>query len=175
MTTSITNVATYIAQRLGNMPTMKLHKLAFYAQAAYLIQEGVPLFPEDFKACIVGPVSPKLMHLQRMHRQDPLWTPNFPYEGIQILPSGKLPYGDASALTDTEKNLIIRICTRMCDMTGNELTERVRQEEPWIQAWERHTATHPLFLDLTNPRMISDETISKEAMLVYYSQHPILQ
>lgn len=51
MAQSITDVAAYILTRTGTITTMKLHKLAYYAQAAHIVAHGgAPLFPEDFYA-----------------------------------------------------------------------------------------------------------------------------
>lgn len=51
MAQSITDVAAFILTRTGTITTMKLHKLAFYAQAAHIVaHNGAPLFPEDFYA-----------------------------------------------------------------------------------------------------------------------------
>lgn len=62
---SIVDVAAYILARESTMVTLKLHKLAFYAQAAHLVRHASPLFPEDFHAWVVGPVSPELYRLHR--------------------------------------------------------------------------------------------------------------
>lgn len=62
---SIVDVAAYILSRESTMVTLKLHKLAFYAQAAHLVRHASPLFPENFHAWVVGPVSPELYCLHR--------------------------------------------------------------------------------------------------------------
>lgn len=46
---SIVDVAAYILARENTMVTMKLHKLAFYAQAAHLVRHASPLFPEEVR------------------------------------------------------------------------------------------------------------------------------
>lgn len=57
---NVLNVACYILQRIGEMTTMKLQKLAYYCQAWSLAWDGVPLFDEDFQAWANGPVCPEL-------------------------------------------------------------------------------------------------------------------
>ena len=88
---SIVDVAAYILARESTMVTLKLHKLAFYAQAAHLVRHASPLFPEDFHAWVVGPVSPELY---RLHR------------GKLLIRPGELPSGNPSALTDAQRALI---------------------------------------------------------------------
>lgn len=40
MAQSITDVAAFILNRTGTITTMKLHKLAYYAQAAHIVAHG---------------------------------------------------------------------------------------------------------------------------------------
>ena len=49
MAQTIIDVATYILERTDTVTTMKLQKLAFYAQVQHLVTTGAPLFPEDFR------------------------------------------------------------------------------------------------------------------------------
>lgn len=81
-----------------------------------------------------------------------------------IIRPGELPYGDPDRLSDEEKNLIIRICTLMGDMTGAELGDRVCSEDPWLHARG----------NLKPYDTGGDTLIPKIAMGVYYFEHPIL-
>lgn len=149
MAESITDVAAFILNRTGTIVTMQLHKLAFYAQAEHLVRhQGAPLFPEDFYAWRSGPVCPLLFILHR---------------NKFIIRPGELPQGDPDRLTDEDKNLIMRICTLMGDMTGAELGERVCSEDPWLHARGNQKAYDP-----------GDTLIPKITMRVYYWEHPIL-
>ena len=128
---------------------MQLHKLAFYAQAEHLVKHnGAPLFQEDFYAWRSGPVAPLLFILHR---------------NTFIIRPGELPQGDPDRRSDEEKNLIIRICALMGVMTGAELGDRVRSEDPWLHARG----------DL-KPQDPGNTLIPKIAMGVYYFEHPIL-
>lgn len=150
MAQSITDVAAFILNRTGTITTMKLHKLAFYAQAEHLVKhQGAPLFPEDFYAWRSGPVAP-LLFIQHRHKF--------------LIRPGELPYGNPDRLTDEEKNLIMRVCTLMGDMTGAELGgERVCSEDPWLHARGNQKTHDP-----------GDTLIPKIAMGVYYFEHRIL-
>lgn len=149
MAQSITDAAAFILNRTGTITTMKLHKLAYYAQAAHIVAHGgTPLFPEDFYACRSGPVCPLLFILHR---------------NKFIIRPGELPYGDPDRLTDEDKSLIIRVCTLMGNMTGAELSERVCSEDPWLHARGNQKAHDP-----------GDTMIPKIAMGVYYFEHRIL-
>lgn len=149
MAESITDVAAFILNRTGTITTMKLHKLAYYAQAAHIVAHGgTPLFPENFYAWRSGPVCPLLFIL---HRHEFLIRPD------------ELPQGDPDRLSDEEKNLIIRICAALGHMTGAELSERVCSEDPWLDARGNKKAHDP-----------GDTLIPKIAMGVYHFEHPIL-
>lgn len=150
MAESITDVAAFILNHTGTVTTMKLHKLAFYAQAEHLVKhQGAPLFPEDFYAWRSGPVCPLLFILHR---------------NKFIIRPGELPYGDPDRLTDEDKGLIMRVCTLMGNMTGAELGERVCSEDPWLHARG----------NLKPCDTGGDTLIPKIAMGVYYWEHPIL-
>ena len=127
---------------------MKLQKLAFYSQAQHLAQYGSSLFPEDFEAWRGGPVAPELYALHR---------------GMFLIRPGELVSGDSSALTDTERDLIDRVCSALGGMTGAELSERTHVEDPWLHAREGLRPSAP-----------SNAVITQEAMRSYYQGHPFL-
>lgn len=159
MTVSIVDVAAYILARESTMVTMKLHKLAFYAQAMHLVHHKSPLFPEDFHAWVVGPVSPELYHL---HRSKLLIRP------------GELLSGDPSILTNSEQALIDDVCAAMGSMTHTELSDRVCHELPWANAYARHMSSSVSHLSHV-PIVTTDEIITQDAMRDYYSEHPIVR
>ena len=149
---SIVDVAAYILARENTMVTMKLHKLAFYAQATYLVRHASPLFPEDFHAWVVGPVSPELY---RLHR------------GKLLIRPGELPSGNPSALTDAERALIDRVCAAMGSMTHAALSKRMYRKRPWADAYARHTSSSLSHL-VHLPIVTTDEIITQDAMRDYY-------
>ena len=57
---TIFDVARYFLNSFGEMTTMKLQKLCYYAQAWSLAWDGEPLFEEEFQAWANGPVCPEL-------------------------------------------------------------------------------------------------------------------
>lgn len=148
MARSVVDVATYILERTDTITTMKLQKLAFYAQVQHLVTTGAPLFPEDFQAWRGGPVVPELYALHR---------------GKFLIRPGELSSGDSSALTDAERGLIDGVCSALGGMTGAALSERTHRENPWLNAREGLTPSAP-----------SDAVITQEAMRRYYQEHPVL-
>ena len=155
---SIVDVAAYILTRENTMGTMKLHKLAFYAQAAHLVRHASPLFPEDFHAWVVGPVCPQLY---RLHKSELLIRP------------GELPSGDPSTLTNTQRILVDDVCAAIGTMTHAELSDRVRHELPWADAYARHASSSLSYLSRI-PIVTTDEVITHDAMRDYYSKHRLV-
>ena len=155
---SIADVAAYILTHESTMVTMKLHKLAFYAQAAHLAQHESPLFPEDFHAWVVGPVCPQLYRL---------------HQGKLLIRSGELPSGDPSALNDTQSILIDDVCAAIGNMTHAELSDRVCHELPWADAYARHTSSSLSHLSRI-PIATTDEVITQDAMRDYYSERRLV-
>ena len=148
MARTVADVATYILERMDTITTMKLQKLAFYAQVQHLVTTGAPLFPEDFQAWRGGPVVPELYALHR---------------GKFLIRPGELSSGDSSALTDAERGLIDGVCSALGGMTGAELSERTHRESPWLDARNGRKPSEP-----------SDTVISQDAMRSYYLEHPVL-
>lgn len=158
MTASIMDVAAYILARESSMVTMKLHKLAFYAQAMHLVRHASALFPEDFHAWVVGPVNPELYYLHR---------------GTLLIRPGELLSGDPSILTNSERALIDDVCTVMGSMTHAELSDRVCHELPWADAYARHMSSSVSHLSHV-PIVTTDEVITQEVMHDYYSKHQLV-
>ena len=156
---SIVDVAAYILARESTMVTLKLHKLAFYAQAAHLVHHASPLFPEDFHAWVVGPVSPELYHL---------------HQGKLLIRPGELPSGNPSALNPSERALIDRVCAAIGSITHAALSDRVCHERPWTDAYARHMSSSLSHL-VHLPIVTTDEIITQDAMRDYYSEHPIVR
>ena len=155
---SIVDVAAYILARESTMVTLKLHKLAFYAQAAHLVRHASPLFPEDFHAWVVGPVSPELYYLHR---------------GTLLIRPGELLSGDPSILTNSERALIDDVCPVMGSMTHAELSDRVCHERPWADAYARHMSSSVSHLSHV-PIVTTDEVITQEVIRDYYSKHQLV-
>ena len=116
---SITDVAAYILENLGSVSTMKLQKLAFYSQAYHLVNDGAPLFPEEFEAWANGPVAPDLF---RKHR------------GEFVISRGFFGPLDSGALSEAEKATIDHVLSRLKDWTGAQLSNLTHSEAPWQEA-----------------------------------------
>lgn len=143
----IEDVAGRILDNCGRMTTMKLQKLTFYCQAAYLAETGTPIFEEDFCAWVNGPVSPELFNQHR---------------GKFFIYPGQLG-GTDEALPEDSLPIVNAVCDKLGYLTANELVEKTHSEKPWINA---RKGDHPLAR--------SGEVITKESIRDYYRLHPVI-
>ena len=141
---TVFDVAFYILDKLGDMSTMKLQKLCYYAQAWSLAWDGVPLFNEDFQAWANGPVCRELYEFHR---------------GEFLINSDKIKERktDYNFSSDEKETLDIVIS----DYGSKEafwLSELTHKERPWVETRGS--------LGLGER---SDAIITKELMQEYYS------
>jgi uncharacterized phage-associated protein len=116
---SVHDVAAYILAREGNLSTMKLQKLCYYAQGWHLAWHGRPLYPEAIEAWRMGPVCPALYAHHR---------------GKASVAEWKL--GAADQLSPEEKSTLDVVIDFYRPLSGFDLGNRTHTERPWIQAWE---------------------------------------
>jgi len=139
--TSVFDIAKYILEKYESLPNMKLQKLVYYSQAWSLAWDNEPLFYEEIKAWANGPVVEELYELLK---------------GKFEVNSGMIE--SFNTLTDEQKETIDTVCEFYGVKEPQELSDMVRQEDPWINArigleeYER-----------------GDRIILKEAMKEYYS------
>ncbi|MDK8082002.1 Panacea domain-containing protein [Alloscardovia omnicolens] len=148
MMVSVANVAAYILENSKPMTTMKLQKLVYYVQAMSLYRTGKPLVDTEFYAWINGPVSRELFNLHKglfMIRRRDLQGVN-PDEQIGV----------------EDKKIIDSVLEILGDESGNDLSERTHEEDPWRDARQG-----------LQPNQLGTTPITREAMLQYYRTHPI--
>jgi uncharacterized phage-associated protein len=116
------DVATYILERLGPMPAMKLQKLVYYSHAWHLVWEDAPLLTnQSIEAWANGPV---VRDLYREHR-------------LQFIVDTTSFHGDSSRLTEREKSSIDAVLSFYGSMSAHELSQLTHYEDPWRDARER--------------------------------------
>jgi uncharacterized phage-associated protein len=70
MTISAHDVAAILRAQLPGLPTLKLHKLLYYAQAHHLAATGEPMFAESVTAWDKGPVVVPLWEAESRPRRN---------------------------------------------------------------------------------------------------------
>ena len=116
---SVFDVAQYILQKQGRITAMTLQKLVYYSQAWSLVWDEEPLFEEKIEAWSNGPVVRKLFNSHR---------------GCFLV--SKIPKGDPSKLTTTQKETIDAVLDFYGHRTAQWLCDLTHMEDPWRQARE---------------------------------------
>lgn len=119
---SVHDVAAFILGELGQMGTMKLQKLVYYAQAWSIVWDEHPLFSEGVEAWDKGPV---VRELYREHR------------GVPTIAA--LDRGDPSALSPDQKATIAAVLAFYGTCDEWWLSELSHRESPWLDAREAGT------------------------------------
>lgn len=114
MTLTARKVAAEIRRRQPEVPTVKLHKLMYYAQGHHLATTGRTLFRDTISAWDMGPVVGTLWKAER--------------DGLD--PTA----GDGASLDEAELNTIGYVLHRYGGMTGRDLIRLSHGEAPWQDA-----------------------------------------
>lgn len=136
---TVFDVAAYILEKRGPIAAMKLQKLTYYSQAWSLVWDEEPLFNERIEAWANGPVVPALYAAHRGQ---------FQVSGVE---------GNASILSDAQKETIDKVLEFYGDKTSQWLSDLTHTENPWLDA-RRGLA----------PGERGSEEIKPASMAIYY-------
>ena len=113
---TVLDVAEYLLERMGPMTTMKLQKLAYYAQAWSLVWDEAPLFDEPIEAWANGPVVPQLFQAHKGQ---------FTVQSVG---------GCSAHLSEAQRESIDAVVEFYGCRTSQWLSDLTHQEEPWQKA-----------------------------------------
>lgn len=139
-------VIAYVFEELEEVTPLMLQKLLYFSQGIYSALYGRPIFMEDCRAWVQGPVYPEVYDLFRDFKYNPIDDARF-----------ALLEGKEDALTDDEKR-VIDLVLNTFGMYGGKVLERItHNEEPWKEARKGYGDSIP-----------SSEFLSKERIMKYY-------
>lgn len=115
----VRDVARYILRQSAPMSSMKLQKLAYYAQGWHLAFDGEPLFDSKIEAWANGPV---VRDLYNAHR------------GLFTLHENTLGDYVEGSLADNEVETINAVLEAYGHMDAHSLSNLTHSERPWIEA-----------------------------------------
>jgi uncharacterized phage-associated protein len=118
--THVLDVARYILESQGQISTLKLQKLVYYAQVWAIAKDGAPLFSDTIKAWAQGPVVPVLFH---------------EHKGRQRVGAADLE-GSSSGLNDAERQHIDEVLAHYGQLPPGYLSKLTHHERPWSDARE---------------------------------------
>ena len=139
-------VIAYIFEKLEEVTPLMLQKLLYFIQGVYSALYGRPIFEEDCRAWVHGPVYPEVYELFRDFKYNPIDDARF-----------ALLEGTEDALTDDEKR-VIDLVVNTFGMYGGKVLERItHDEDPWMEARKGYGDSIP-----------SSELLPKERIMKYY-------
>ncbi len=139
-------VISYVFEKLEEVTPLMLQKILYFIQGIYSALYGRPIFAEDCRAWIHGPVYPEVYDLFRDFKYNPIDDARF-----------ALLKGTADALTDDEKK-VINLVVNTFGMYGGKVLERITHNEaPWKEARKGYGDSIP-----------SSELLPKERIMRYY-------
>lgn len=138
---NIFDTAKYILERSGEMSTMKLQKLCYYAQVWSLVWDDMPLFQEDFQAWANGPVCPELFYKTQGK--------------YSVIASDET--GGEGDLSENQRDTVERVLKHYGEHDAQWLSQLTHMEDPWIIARKGI----PAGIGCNN-------IITKESMAIYY-------
>ena len=139
-------VTAYVFKNLEEVTPLMLQKLLYFIQGIYSALYGKPLFAEDCRAWIHGPVYPEVYDLFRDFKYNPIDDARF-----------ALLEGTADALTGDEKR-VIDLVVNTFGMYGGKVLEKItHNEDPWMEARKGYGDSIP-----------SSELLPKDRIMKYY-------
>lgn len=139
-------VIAYVFEKLEEVAPLMLQKLLYFIQGVYSALYGKPIFEEDCRAWVHGPVYPEVYELFRDFKYNPIDDARF-----------ALLEGTADALTEEERN-VIDLVVNTFGMYGGKVLERItHNEDPWKEARKGYGDSIP-----------SSELLPKERIMKYY-------
>ena len=135
-----------IFEELEEVTPFMLQKLLYFIQGVYSALYGRPIYEEDCRAWIHGPVYPEVYDLFRDFKYNPIDDARF-----------ALLEGTEDALTDDEKR-VIDLVVNTFGMYGGKVLEKItHNEDPWMEARKGYGDSIP-----------SSELLPKERIMKYY-------
>lgn len=139
-------VIAYVFEKLEEVTPLMLQKLLYFIQGVYSALYGRPIFAEDCRAWIHGPVYPEVYDLFRDFKYNPIDDARF-----------ALLEGAADALTEEEKK-VVDLVVNTFGMYGGKVLERItHNEDPWKNARKGYGDSIP-----------SSEILTKKSIMRYY-------
>lgn len=139
-------VIDYVFEKLEEVTPLMLQKLLYFIQGVYSALCGKPIFEEECRAWVHGPVYPEVYDLFRDFKYNPVDDARF-----------ALLEGTADALTGEEKN-VIDLVVNTFGMYGGKVLERItHNEDPWKEARRGYGDSIP-----------SSELVPKGHIMRYY-------
>lgn len=139
-------VIAYVFEKLEEVTPLMLQKLLYFTQGVYSALYEKPIFTEDCRAWIHGPVYPEVYDLFRDFKYNPIEDARFAL------------LEESEAVLTEEERKVIDLVTDTFGMYSGKVLERITHSEvPWKEARAGYGANVP-----------SNELLTKDSIMKYY-------
>lgn len=138
---SVDDVVAYIVEKNGSVTSTELHPLLYYCQGWSLAWDKQPLFTQDIRAGIDGPIVHDVFTQHHRRYNIDSWS-----------------NGDSNALSAEQKETIDMVLEGYGFMPGQVLSDEAQSEYPWLEARAR-----------TSPHAVYGEVLSIDLMRDYFT------
>lgn len=146
----MTGTIAYMVDALEEVTPLMLQKLLYFGQGISYGLYGAPVFEDDCRAWLHGPVFPEVYHFLKDFKFDLADDARF-----------ALLKGKADVLTEKERKAV-DLAVNTFGMYGEKVLEKIAcGEDPWKNAWEKKQTNF-------GDRVSSDVLIPKSSILLYY-------
>lgn len=142
------SVIASIFEKMEEVTPLMLQKLLYFIQGVYSALYGEPVFKEDCRAWIHGPVYPEVYELFRDFKYNPIEDARF-----------ALLEGNQDELTEREKKAIDLVVNTFGIYSGKVMERITHNESPWMEARRGY-----------GDRIPSNELLPKEKIMQYYTE-----
>ena len=139
-------VIAYVFKKLEEVTPLMLQKLLYFIQGVYSVLYGKPIYAEDCRAWIHGPVYPEVYDLFRDFKYNPIDDARF-----------ALLERNEDALTDDERKAVDLVINTFGMYGGKVLEKITHNEEPWMEARKGYGDSIP-----------SSELLTRDRIMKYY-------
>lgn len=139
-------VIAYIFATLEEVTPLMLQKLLYYIQGVYSALFGEPIFVEDCRAWVHGPVYSEVYDLFREFKYNPIEDARF-----------AILEGSREELTEDERKVIDLVLNTFGMYGGKALEKITHKEDPWITARNGYSDDIP-----------SSAILSKDSIMSYF-------
>jgi len=139
-------VIAYVFEKLEEVTPLTLQKLLYFIQGIYSALYKKPMFEEDCRAWVHGPVFPEVYDLFRDFKYNPIDDARF-----------ALLEGSEDTLSDEEKKEIDLVVNTFGIYGGKVLERITHNEDPWREARKGYGESIP-----------SSELLPKDSIMNYY-------
>ena len=130
------SVAKYVINYSNNInhpiSNLKLQKLLYYVQAAFLVEVGEKCFNDEIVAWAFGPVVPNVYQAYRVCGRGDIPNQEEEKEALLDFSTMKIVYRDVQGIREKDANIIERVVDSYANVENPyQLVKKTHEEYPW--------------------------------------------